>query len=116
MLLKNDFMTSVPVQLGDEVVTVTRDPPTAREMGTYEDWAAVVYTVFLELSHQRASTEGVSPLSMSDIKAYFELNRLEFGPLELDLLLDLDRTYVDTVRRLRQTELEKLKETPREVT
>lgn len=80
------------------------------ELGDYQLWASAILTIFLDLSKQRGRSQGgVVPISFSDMDVYLRLNSIQLSPLEIDVLIDLDQTFMNEIGRQLNEEMNRIK-------
>lgn len=60
--------------------------------------AAILWNAFNELSRQRTwHTHGPNPISYAEAEAYCRLMRLPLEPRHVEVLMDMDRAWLDHV-------------------
>lgn len=64
-----------------------------------------VWKYFIDLSDSRTlSMNGVNPITYSDIKAYFELHKIDNYPWEVDVIKKLDKLMLEYYAQKAQAE------------
>lgn len=108
--LKNDMGYTHPDSISPSLDKVYEAAEIANVGDDAITWAIMQLNTFLELSRQRTRYQGgCNALSLLEIQAYLALNSIQLHPVELNIILELDRIFMNFITDQLSESLERAK-------